>query len=438
MRLSFLFFASLLPLAACGGGGGDFVDGGADTPRVDSVSPPYGPLSGGSTIIITGNGFLQNGAAPNNVLIGGRMAAAAGAIDDNTIEVVLPEADSPGDAEIVVYNSNGYASATGVFAYSEQPTIDSMTPEEVRYDEGGTITLTGSGFVDEDAGVNTVLIDGIPAVDVVVESDTELTFTALPGVVFNEPVITVINRRGAAADTGYQYGPGPAGGLIGLLRPTSGLAPTRYAVFFDPLTLELQVIPAKAMAGGGGGSFPYFRTIFLNSTGQYLGVDHETNQVRMLDLDQQTSTLVTNTIGFNYTEGVMVGGTAYGITSPAQCNDKVFGSIDLSTGVFTRIGTAVLSQCGGGSGIAADAGGTVYVYFNGSLATISRTTGTLGTPVSVSLGQNMTGMRFLGNTLYAVTQGGQIVTINTTTGVTDLVATYSDNTSWINSLETVQ
>lgn len=400
MRVRLSPLASLLFFAACGGGGGDFVDGGSDMPSVASAEPAFGPLSGGTRVIVTGNGFANGGAAPNHVLVGGHEAAAAGIIDDNTIEVVIPEGDSPGDAEIVVYNSNGYASATGIFHYSEPPTITSMSPDEVRYDTGGTITVTGSGFLDEDAGVNAVLIDGISAIDVDVTSDTSLSFTALPGLIFNKPDITVVNRRGTAIANGYQYGPGPAGGLIAFARSFS-TAPTRFAFFFDPLTLEIQSIPVRAMQGGGGGSFPWFRSVFQNAAGQYLGVDRDSNQVRLLDLDAQTSSPMVS-LTYQVKEIAQVGGTTYALNRTSS----QFGSINMSTGVFTQIGTANIS--GQGAAIAADSGGTVYVTNGGQITTISRTTGVLGTLVPLSPNLHISGMRFLGTTLYAVTRNNQI------------------------------
>jgi len=195
-------------------------------------------------------------------------------------------------------------------------------------------------------------------------------------------------------------------------------------------------VPSK-VAFGGGSSFPYFRGVFRNGAGQYIGIEHISNQVQLLDLNAQTTTAMVN-LNYRLSEAVEVGGTVYVLSKTSQCNNNRFGTVDLSTGVFSQIGSASLGGCGGGNGIAVDAGGTVYVYGGGQLSTISRTTGVRGTLVPVTLPGNMVGMRFLGSTLYAVTSGNNVVTINTTTGAVEVVASNPDNTARFNSVETVQ
>lgn len=424
MRVGSILVAALLGAAACSGGAeGDDVSG-PDTPEIGEISPAFGPLSGGTRIVITGSGFARDGAPPNRVVIGDREAPLAQAVDDETLEVVIPEADAPGAVDVIVFNENGYASLTNGFRYSTPPAVDSVTPNLLRYDQGGTVTLTGSGFSDENAGVLTVLVDGEPAIDVEVQSDTELTFLAPPGRIFTRADIVVENNRGATSAVGYQYGPGPQGGL--LLWPQ--FAGDTYVYFFDPLSLEVQAIPRREGATGGLG----FRSVVRNAAGQYLGVDHGDSKLYMIDLVEQTQTELTG-ITTRTPEIARVGPTFYAIDR----NNLFFGSLDINTGVVTQIGSGTLTCCR--YAMAADAGGTMYItQGDTTIRTISRTSGALGSPVTLSPSRSITGMRFLGSTLYAVTRQGELITVNPTTGVTDLVANVQIAFRSVETVGTVQ
>lgn len=418
MRLRLLVLAPALAVAGCGGGGGT---SGEDTPSIESSSPDYGTLRGGSRIVLTGTGFLFNGAPPNRVLINGREAPLAGAIDDEHLEVIVPEGDSPGDAEIVVFNSNGFGSATGVFRYSSEPAIEGVSPVSVRYDEGATITITGSGFLDEDAGPLTVLIDGAEALDVAVESDTEVTFTAPAGFVLTSPEITVDNHRGdGTLDDAYTYRPGPSGGL--LLWPL--FSDEIFLVFFDPISLDVVRLP---VLDRGGGNFPSWHSVVVDGTGRRIG--HRSGQQFQLDelsIDERSNTMI-RFMTANLADMTSVANTIYAIDRTTGR----FGTFDPGTGTFTPIGTENLGVGGGssqGSALAADSAGTMYVAFSDTFSTISRTTGVRSGLVALTpAGTHITGMRFVGSTLYAVGRDGNIMTINTTTGATTPVAAIGMN-----------
>src|SRR5687768_12560527 len=94
-------------LIACGGDPDTTIE-------VVDVTPDHGSLVGGTRIVISGQGFVRAGAAPNRVLIGNREAPLAAAIDDNTLEVVTPPGDTAGDAPITVFNQNGQGKVMGI------------------------------------------------------------------------------------------------------------------------------------------------------------------------------------------------------------------------------------------------------------------------------------------------------------------------------------
>jgi hypothetical protein len=429
MRLAPAYVAAALLCAACGGGG----EGGGvpEAPAIEAIEPGFGPLSGGSRITITGEGFQIGGAAPNRVLIGGREAALAGAVDDSTLEVIVPPGAAPGAVEVTVFNDLGFVTMTNGFRYSEPPTISDVSPQELRYDEGGTVTLTGSGFLDENAGVLTVTIDGEPAVDVEVVSDTQITFLAPAGSIFTRADIVIENDRGVATTVeGYTYGPGPQGGL--LLWPKFNSAV--YVLFYDPLTLEVQLIPRKEPIHTQG-----FRTIVKNSAGTYLGIDHEDNKLYSIDLVEQTQTEVA-TPTTRIVELARVASSFYAVSkaNPSNCCEtRSFGTFDVSNGGFTAIGSGNVAS-NGRYGLAPDGVGTMFVAETGNvIKTINRATGATGAPVALTPTYHITGMRFLGSQLYAVTRFGELITINPTTGTTDLLLSQQTTLSQLAAIETV-
>jgi hypothetical protein len=419
--------AAALLCAACGGGG----EGGGvpEAPAIEAVEPGFGPLSGGSRITITGEGFQIGGAAPNRVLIGGREAPLAAAIDDATLEVVVPPGAAPGAVEVTIFNDLGFVTLDNGFRYSEPPAISAVEPAELRYDQGGTVTVTGSGFLDENAGVISVTIAGEEAVDVEVVSDTQLTFLAPPGAIFTRADLVVENDRGVATtEEGYVYGPGPQGGLLLWPKFNSGT----YVLFFDPLTLELQRIPRKELVHTQG-----FRTVVKNAAGVYIGVDHEDNKIYQIDLIEQTQTVISGP-----TTRIMrlerVAGTFYGLSMPTQGSPtRGFGTVDTSTGSFTAIGSGNVTT-NGRYGLAADSNGTMFLSEGtNTIRTINRSTGALGAAVTLTPTRQIVGMRFLGNTLYAITRVGELVTIDPATGTTDIVLTPQATQSQLGSIETV-
>src|SRR5690606_29117075 len=104
-----------LMLAACGGG--------ETVVAVDAVEPNQGPLGGGQTITVRGEGFLAGGAAPNYALLGGALTLQVSALSDSELQLVTPPGSEPGEVDLVIFNSNGYAVAAGAYAYVGPPEI---------------------------------------------------------------------------------------------------------------------------------------------------------------------------------------------------------------------------------------------------------------------------------------------------------------------------
>ncbi len=388
-------------------------NGTADAPAISAVTPAFGPLSGGARVVISGTGFLADGAAPNRVVVGGVEAPQTGAIDDRQLEVELPPGEQPGNADIIVFNRNGQATATGVFHYSTAPTVDGVTPGNVVHDSTSTnMTVTGSGFLDENPGRMQVLVDGVPAVDVEILSDTQLTFTALPGQPLTTPEVQVVNNRGAGArDRAFRYTPGPRSGL--LLFPSQ--SPNIFAVFFDPIDNSTVTIP-RTVPDTSGISM---RAVVSDVDGELWVLDRSQKFGR-LDMKQQTvvEQLQTNSA---FPGMVRSGDKIYTVSR----NPVAFGTFDPADGTFTQVGTAELPCCQAYT-IAADAAGKIFVTARNSitqLIQIDAATGALGTAVTIAGGNavHISEMRFVGAKLIATSRNGDVLLINQTNGQTSVL-----------------
>ncbi len=153
-------------------------------PTVSSVSPVSGPLTGGTSVTITGTNFV-NGATvafvelPSNDVFGSPAAKAASTtfVNSTQLTVTTPSAALAGAVDVVVMNpdrqtakrASGFTYASGPPA----PAVTSVSPAVGSTSGGTAVTITGSSFV---AGA-TVRFDGVLATGVGFVSSTTLTAT---------------------------------------------------------------------------------------------------------------------------------------------------------------------------------------------------------------------------------------------------------------------
>lgn len=140
---------------------------------ITSISPPSGPESGSFTL--TGTGFLHATDVQGNGFSLGTWAI----VDDNTITAVEdPEGPAlPYVASITV--TDGTYSPS--IPYNVGPQITGVTPSSGTIHGGDAMTITGFGFTGctdvRFLGAFFLGTTSIPAVSVVVVSDTEITLT---------------------------------------------------------------------------------------------------------------------------------------------------------------------------------------------------------------------------------------------------------------------
>ncbi len=117
------------------------------TPVALSLDPILGPLAGGTTVTLTGSGFLGQQVT---VTVGGNPASNAMVLDDATVSFVTPPGTA-GPADVTVSDSNGSATLTGGFVYYD-PAATGFALLAVVPSSGpasgtpGGVSVVGTGF----------------------------------------------------------------------------------------------------------------------------------------------------------------------------------------------------------------------------------------------------------------------------------------------------
>jgi hypothetical protein len=138
------------------------------TATVSSVLPGAGLTTGGTSVTITGTGFV----AGTEVRFGGTAATSVTVVGPTSIVAVTP-AGAAGTVSVSVTTPAGATgSLTNAFTFvSGSPSITAISPARGPKAGGTPVTITGANF----AGGATVKLGGRPASDVLVVSATMLT-----------------------------------------------------------------------------------------------------------------------------------------------------------------------------------------------------------------------------------------------------------------------
>ena len=198
------------------------VTGTSPVPTVSKISPNSGPTTGGTSLTITGTGFVSGAT----VVIGQGNGAGTGAIAAINVKVVSPTeitAVTGGGAKtgtwtLFVTTSGGTSAANSgaYFTYNPVPTVSNVSPNTGPTSGGTAITITGTGFV---SGATVVIGQGngaetgaIAAINVKVVSPTEITAVTGGGAKTGTWTLFVTTSGGtSAANSGayFTYNPVP-------------------------------------------------------------------------------------------------------------------------------------------------------------------------------------------------------------------------------------
>lgn len=173
-------------------------------PAVTAVSPATGPITGGTSITITGTNFLAGAA----VEVGGTAATAVTVLSSTSITATTPARSTTGPVAVKVTNTDAQSGtlASPAFTYVGPPKVTDVAPSSGSIGGGTTVKITGSGFL---TGA-TVTFDGVAATAVSVVSATEIS-AKTPAHAAGKVEVIVKNldaQTGSKIDA-YTYAPGP-------------------------------------------------------------------------------------------------------------------------------------------------------------------------------------------------------------------------------------
>ncbi len=125
-------------------------------PTITTVSPNAGALGGGTTITITGTGFIT---APQ-VNVDGATCTSPTLVNATTITCITA-AHVSGVVDVLVLNNDGqFFNSVGAYTYQAAPIFTSVTPSAGALAGGTAIVITGTDF--DTVNTPTVTIGGAP------------------------------------------------------------------------------------------------------------------------------------------------------------------------------------------------------------------------------------------------------------------------------------
>ncbi|WP_182481368.1 IPT/TIG domain-containing protein [Nocardioides immobilis] len=161
------------------GGPSAYVDAGrftytAPAPAITAIAPSSGPLSGGTTVVITGTAFT----GATKVVFGQAGPATSFTVDSATrITAISPPSATAGARAITVTTVGGpsaYVDA-GRFTYVAAPAITAIAPSSGPLNGGTSVVITGTGFT---GATKVTFGDAGPATSFTVDSATQITATS--------------------------------------------------------------------------------------------------------------------------------------------------------------------------------------------------------------------------------------------------------------------
>jgi hypothetical protein len=177
-------------------------------PALSGLSPGQGPVSGGSTVTLTGTNLTGATAVQFD------NAAASFTVNSSTQITALTPAHAAGAATVTVTTPGGTSNPL-TFTYLAPPSVTGLSPNQGPASGGTIVTLTGTNLT----GATAVRFDNAAAASFTVNSSTQIT-ALTPAHAAGAATVTVTTPGGTSNPLTYSY----------LAAPTlSSLAPAQGA-----------------------------------------------------------------------------------------------------------------------------------------------------------------------------------------------------------------
>jgi hypothetical protein len=217
----------------------------ASQPIINFIDPNQGPLSGGTTVTISGTGFVD----VTGLTFGGISALNVVVKDQYTITATTPPPLTE-VVNVVVTTSTGVSNAVPYTYFNSPPIITSMTPNKgpaMVIGDGTNVTLRGQYFV----GVTSVTFGGISSTFILESPDT-IVATSPPNSKGKVDVV-VTSGYGPSNSKTFKYLRRLPEPLIEELDPSTGSLDDDEVVitgnYFTPsTTIRFGVIKAKIVS----------------------------------------------------------------------------------------------------------------------------------------------------------------------------------------------
>ena len=169
-------------------------------PTVTFVSPSIGPPAGGSTVTLTGTGFVDGDTLVN---FGANSGNTITVTSPTSLTVHTPAGDATTSVDVTVTTMAGTSDIDGAgndYTYGTPPTIINLTPASGPLGGSNAVTITGTGLVDG-AIVN---FGDNAATDVTLTIDNDLTVVVPAGTDTGSVDVTVTTPTGGTSSPDSQ------------------------------------------------------------------------------------------------------------------------------------------------------------------------------------------------------------------------------------------
>ena len=193
---------------------------GSTRPEVLGVEPDHGASAAPRAVLIRGSNFSASNAGTNRVTFGGLPATSVVVQSDGRLACV-PPAGAPGSrVDVQVSNDNGNATLLSGYRYHLQPALSALAPAQGSPLGDVAVTLSGSGFLVDEAGPATVRFGGLLASASAVLDDHTLSCRTPSGAPGSVVEVELVNANGSTRLTAaFHYLGAPS---LDALAPVAG------------------------------------------------------------------------------------------------------------------------------------------------------------------------------------------------------------------------